>query len=853
MSLSKYNQKRDFKQTEEPKGAIGKSEKDLIFVVQKHAASHLHYDFRLELDGVLKSWAVPKGPSMDPEIKRLAMMVEDHPYSYKYFEGSIPEGNYGAGNVIVWDNGTYTTADETSTSARKTLKEDLNKGHLSFILKGKKLKGEFSLVKLHGKQENAWLLIKKKDKFATDDDILKKNKSVLSNKTLESLEKKTEAAKNPESKTKTPGKIKSEEVKSAKTKSQKKETIAFISPMLANIIDKPFDDPDWVFENKYDGYRTLATIENEEVHLFSRNQISFDINFKPVLEELKKIKHDAILDGEVVVENDAGKANFQLLQNYLKTGEGTLKYYVFDILNLDGFSTTNLTLLERKELLKMLLKKYSFSNTHYSEHTFGDGNKSLEIASKNKSEGIMAKKANSTYLAGKRSTNWLKIKIAQQEEAVIIGITEPKNSRNYFGAILLGQYYGKRLQYIGKCGTGFTEDVLKDLYTKFKPYFIKELPVTPKVKLRDTIQWLKPKFVCQVKFTEWTEDMRLRHPVYLGLRVDKKATEVFLTSNSKTTLNKEVMNTKEDSEKFQKDYDLKVGTRTLHLTNQNKIYFPKDEITKGEIVQYYNEVADLILPYLKHRPQSMNRFPNGIDAPSFYQKDVDEDKIPSWIKTKKIYSESNDEHLNYLICNDKATLLYMANLGCIDINPWNSTIKHIENPDWLVIDIDPSNDKFKEVVQTALTVKEVMDELETECYCKTSGASGLHVYIPLGAKYDYDSIKILAELIASEVQKRLPEITSLERSIKKRNNKIYVDYLQNRRGQTLAAPYSVRPVPGAQVSTPLEWSEVTAKLHPSQFTIKNVLQRFEKKGDLWEPVLGKGANIKKIMHKLENK
>jgi len=858
MSLSKYNQKRNFKQTEEPKGKIGKSEKDLIFVVQKHAASHLHYDFRLELDGVLKSWAVPKGPSMNPDDKRLAMMVEDHPYDYKDFEGSIPEGNYGAGNVIVWDNGTYTTADEDSASAKKTLKADLNKGHLSFILKGKKLKGEFSLVKLHGKQENAWLLIKKKDKYATDEDILKKNKSVLSNQTLEALEKKNETkekAASKETKDESEDDTDTEKAvsktKTTKKKSDKKEPVAFVKPMLASITDQPFDDPEWVYENKYDGYRTLATINPDEVHLFSRNQISFDVNFNPVLKELEKIKHQVILDGEVVVENDAGKANFQLLQNYLKTGEGNLKYYVFDILNLDGFSTTDLTLIERKELLKILLEKYALTNIFYSEHTVGNGLKSLEIASKSHSEGIMAKKANSTYLTDKRSTNWLKIKLVQQEEAVIIGITEPKNSRSYFGALLLGQYYGKRLEYIGKCGTGFTEEVLKDLYTKFKPHFIKESPAVQKIKLRDKIQWLKPKFVCQVKFTEWTEDMRLRHPVYLGLRVDKKASEVFLTSKSKT-LNKEVMATNEKPEiTKEKDYDLKVGTKTLHLTNQNKIYFPKDEITKGEIVQYYNEVADFILPYLKDRPQSMNRFPNGIDGPSFYQKDVDLDKIPSWLKTKKIYSESNDEHLDYLICNDKATLLYMANLGCIEINPWNSTTKHIENPDWLVIDIDPSNDKFEEVIRTALTVKEVMDELETECYCKTSGASGLHVYIPLGAKYDYDSIKIFAQLVATEIQKRIPEITSLERSIKKRNNKIYVDYLQNRRGQTLAAPYSVRPVPGAQVSTPLEWSEVTTKLHPSQFTIKNVLPRFEKKGDLWSPVLGKGANIKKILQKLE--
>ncbi|TDO83082.1 bifunctional non-homologous end joining protein LigD [Flavobacterium chryseum] len=849
MSLSKYNQKRNFKQTEEPKGKIGKSEKDLIFVVQKHAASHLHYDFRLELDGVLKSWAVPKGPSMDPEVKRLAMMVEDHPYDYKDFEGSIPEGNYGAGNVIVWDNGTYTSADDTSASAKKTLLADLDKGRLSFVLKGKKLKGEFSLVKLKGKQENAWLLIKKTDKFASDEDILKKDKSVLSKRTLESLAKKAEE---PEQKKQATTAKKT--TSTVKKKPEKTENISFVKPMLATLVEKPFDDPEWVFENKYDGYRSLAVLNSDEVHLFSRNEISFDKNFEPIQQELKKINHQAILDGEIVVENAVGEANFQLLQNYLKTGKGILKYYVFDILNLDGFSTTNLPLLERKELLKILLEKYELPNVFYSEHTAANGVKRLELAAKNKTEGIIAKKASSTYLIGKRTNDWLKIKIQKQEEAVIIGITKPKNSRNYFGAILLGQYYGKGLKFIGKCGTGFTEDTLKELYTKFEPNFINESPVAEKVPLRDTIQWIKPKFVAQIKFTEWTDDLRLRHPVFLGLRVDKKASEVFLPAKINSTIIKEdeVMekDTTQELGKGEDNFDLKVGKNTLKLTNQNKIYFPESGITKGEIVQYYNEVADFILPYLKDRPQSMNRFPGGINGPSFYQKDVDLDKIPKWLKTKKVFSESNNEDLDYLICNDKATLLYMANLGCIEINPWNSTIKQIENPDWLVIDIDPSKDKFEEVIETALVVKDVMDELETECYCKTSGATGLHVYIPLGAKYDYDSIKIFAELIATKIQQRLPETTSLERSIKKRNNKIYIDYLQNRRGQTLAAPYSVRPVPGAQVSTPLEWSEVNDKLHPSQFTIKNVLQRFEKKGDLWAPVLGKGANIKKIMNKL---
>jgi len=845
MSLSKYNQKRDFEQTQEPKGKIEKSKNELIFVVQKHAASHLHYDFRLELNGVLLSWAVPKGPSMDPEIKRLAMMVEDHPYSYKDFEGNIPQGNYGAGNVIVWDNGTYIPSESTETP-EKTLKEHLEKGRLSFILKGKKLKGEFSLVKLKGKQENAWLLIKKNDQYATEADILLKNKSVISKSTLEDLEKKT--------KSKTPIVEKKKNIKTANIKSKK---AVFQKPMLANSTEKPFDSPDWIFENKYDGYRTVAVINADEVELWSRNHLSFNSNFQSLIPELKKIDHTAVLDGEVVVEDNKGKASFQLLQNYIKTGKGNLKFYVFDILNLDGNSTLKLSLLERKELLKMLMDKQKLSNVFYSEHTVGDGMKQFEKAIKNKSEGIIAKKSASNYLVNKRSNDWLKIKIVQQEEAVIIGLTEPKNSRKNFGAVLLGQYKDKKLQFIGKCGTGFNDETLQELYETLQPHFTNEALIVEKLPIRDTIQWVKPKLVCQVKFTEWTDDMQLRHPVYLGLRTDKKPSEVVLGSKNKkiASTNKKAMEKSEETKEaaVAKDYDLKIGKTTLHLTNQDKIYFPDDKITKGDIVQYYNEVADLILPYLKNHPQSMNRFPNGITDSGFYQKDVAVDKIPSWLKTEKVYSESNDKFLDYLICNNKQTLLYMANLGCIDINPWNSTIKKIENPDWLVIDIDPEKDDFQKVIQTALTVKEVMDELESECFCKTSGATGLHVYIPLGAKYNYDQVKILAELIAIEIQQRLPEITSLERSVKKRNHKIYVDYLQNRRGQTLAAPYSVRPVAGATISTPLEWNEVNKKLHPSLFHIKNVLKRFEKKGDLWAPVLGKGINIKNIIKQLENR
>ncbi|MCF6133243.1 DNA ligase D [Flavobacterium wongokense] len=616
--------------------------------------------------------------------------------------------------------------------------------------------------------------------------------------------------------------------------------------MLANTTEKPFDSDDWIFETKYDGYRTIAVINQDKVELFSRNQLSFTDNFKPIAESLKNLPHNAVLDGEVVVENATGKSDFQLLQNYIKTGKGSLKYYVFDILELDGNDLTNLSVLQRKELLELLLRNQKLPNVSYSEHKIGTGKAFFELATKNKGEGIIAKKSDSAYAVGQRSNNWLKIKITQQEEAIIIGTTEPQKSRSYFGALLLAQYEEKELKFIGKCGSGFTEATLKDLYQKFKPHFISESPLSEKVPLRDSIQWIKPKFVAQVKFTEWTQDKHLRHPVFLGLRADKSAKEVTFTPIIETMKQKPQQKTREN------DYDVKVGKTTLHLTNQNKVYFPEDGITKGDIVDYYKEIADLILPYLKNRPQSMNRFPNGINGPSFYQKDLDLDKVPSWLKTASIHSDSNDANIDYLICNDKATLLYMANLGCIDINPWNSTVKNIENPDWMVIDIDPEKEDFAKVVKTALTVKEVLDELGADCCCKTSGATGLHVYVPLGGKYSYDTVKLFAELIAREVHSRIPEITSIERTIKKRNHKIYIDFLQNRTGQTLAAPYSVRPKPGATVSTPLEWEEVNESLSPSLFTIHNVMERFKEKGDLWKPVLGKGVNLKSILKKLES-
>jgi bifunctional non-homologous end joining protein LigD len=742
MGLALYKKKRKFGETAEPAG--GKAKKgSLIFVVQEHAASHLHYDFRLEMEGVLKSWAVPKGPSLNPEDKRLAMMVEDHPYDYKDFEGNIPAGNYGGGNVIVWDNGTYHALDGGD---EKSLLAGLHKGHISFILEGKKLKGEFSLVKIKGgRQENAWLLIKKDDKYASDIDVTKKNKSVISKVTLDALAKKyhnkgvndygdKKAAKKAPIKKVASKKVAAIPVEIEAAKVPVKKKARQLKPMLASLGDKPFDDDEWIFEPKYDGYRVLALCDGKGgVSLYSRNLLSFDTLYASIREQLKTTSHACLLDGEVVIENEKGRSDFQLLQQYQKSRKGILKYYVFDLLNLDDNDTVNLPLLQRKDLLKMLLEKYKFKTIFYSDHIVGAGIKYFEQAIPKSWEGIMAKRATSMYLSDKRTKDWLKLKITNEEEAVIGGITSPKGSRGYFGSLLLGAYdEAGDLIYTGNCGTGFDTAALKELYAKFKPLFTDKSPFVNNVKLPNAIQWLKPKLVCQVKFTEWTDDNSMRHPVYMGLRVDKKATEVIrqkpadmtkIESSRPPKSGKKAMPAKAakktgavEAKVDAKSSEVKVGKATLKLTNPQKIYWPEDKITKGELVKYYEEIAPVILPYLKDRPESLHRFPNGINSPSFYQKDIDIETTPDWLHTEKVYSDSNKENIDYLICNDKETLMYMANLGCIEIHPWNSKYTSQENPDWLVIDLDPEDISFAEVIKCAQLVHKVFDKLEMTAY-----------------------------------------------------------------------------------------------------------------------------------------
>jgi len=551
MSLTKYKEKRSFNQTPEPEGGRAKRG-ELRFVIQKHDASHLHYDFRLEMDGVLKSWAVPKGPSTDPEVKRLAMMVEDHPYDYRNFEGIIPEGNYGAGTVIVWDEGTYLSDEDVPADKKyqeKSLLKQLHAGTIKFTLKGKKLKGSYALVKMHGKGENTWLLIKHKDKYASTGDITEKDKSVVSNKTIEKIAATSENVwhSNKTAATKKAAVKKSAPKKTAATKSAKKnveEDIEVIGdasvnellergkkqtfphdlkPMLATRVEEAFDNKDWLYEIKWDGYRALAYLNKGKVELRSRNNLSFTQKFATIADALRhEWKGDAIVDGEIVALNDKGFPDFQHLQNFVKNGRSAkLAFYVFDILWYNGKNLTGLPLIERKTILQNLVPQSDA--IIFSDHIIGKGKEFFKLALKKGLEGVMAKDMQSEYYLDHRSKSWLKIKNTQKLEAIICGFTEPRKSRKHFGAIILGKYNGSKLEYIGHSGSGFTEKTLKELHQKLQPLIIKKPPFDTVPKTNMPVTWVKPQLVCEVTYTEWTQDRVLRHPIFLGLREDKKA------------------------------------------------------------------------------------------------------------------------------------------------------------------------------------------------------------------------------------------------------------------------------------------------------------------------------------------
>ncbi|RYY85300.1 MAG: DNA ligase D, partial [Chitinophagaceae bacterium] len=865
MGLKEYNNKRNFKETSEPTGKEKSSKGGLRFVVQKHDASHLHYDFRLECNGVLLSWAVPKGPSLNPADRRLAMHVEDHPFDYRSFEGIIPEGNYGAGTVIVWDEGTYEPLGSEGSDRKeqqRIMRQMLASGNIKIVLKGEKLAGEFALHRM--KDERSWLLIKHRDKAASDNDVTAKDRSVKSGKTLTEVAlengttpkhpepKKSRSAKALAVKARTSAAVVEPEApkpakKALKKKASPTESIKIkkllgaqfslakakpmpqlMAPMMATLVDEVFDDANWLYEIKWDGYRAVGYVQGGNVELMSRNEKPFTDKYTPVAEALAALPFDAIFDGEIVAVDDGGMANFQLLQNW-QNAPVSLRYYIFDLLWVAGYDVTALPLLERKKLLEQLLPKDD-AVLHYSDHVLGKGTPFFNAALKQGLEGIMGKRADSIYTVGARSADWLKIKVNQRQEVVVAGFTQPRNSRKFFGAILLGAYRDGVFVYVGHSGSGFNKKSLEELYNKMLPLATEECPFEKCPKANMPVTWVKPKLVCEIKFTEWTREGIARHPIFMGLRSDKKPKDVHIEISKKTKsmVKKAVAQTpvkkaakkaapkkavakkaaprakksapaksggkkpaKQLSEGDGTQVTLQVNRQSLVLTNLDKIYWPKEGLVKRDLVNYYLRMAPWILPYLKGRPESLHRHPNGINGQHFFQKDM-KGKAPEWIPTHTDFSESTGKDVQYLVCNDEATLVYLANLGCIELHPWHSRTERWEYPDWCLIDLDPEGVGFDKVIDTAQVVREVCESIGAACYPKTSGSTGIHIYIPLGAKYTFPQSRQLAELIVTLVNRQLPDLTSLERSPSKRKNRIYLDYLQNTETQTAAAPYSLR-------------------------------------------------------------
>jgi DNA ligase D len=637
-------------------------------------------------------------------------------------------------------------------------------------------------------------------------------------------------------------------------------------PMFATLTDAPFDDKDWIYEIKWDGYRAVAYVQKGKANIFSRTNLSFTTKFAPVAKALAVLPMNAVLDGEIVCLDEDGKANFQLLQQWQKTQRGELVYYVFDILWVEGYNVMNLPLHQRKEILRQYLPKKD-AVIRFSDHVQGEGLPFYEAAQHNGLEGIMAKHIHSSYAPAVRTKQWLKIKTSLRQEVVIGGFTETRGSRKHFGALVLGIYDGDDLVYVGHTGTGFNERSLGEVYKKLKKLVTTRSPFSTKVKTNTPVTWVQPKLVCEIKFSEWTRERIMRIPVFMGLREDKSPKDVHFekaihadpgaiekqnsvmkkkTAKKKNSPVKDDLLTGTDKKKV-----VVINKKELTFTNLDKLYWPDEKISKRDLLNYYYRIAPYILPYLKDRPQSLNRLPNGIKKPGFYQKDV-AGKVADWIVTHDYVADSDGEKKEFLVCTNEATLLYMANLGCIEMHPWHSTIKKPDNPTWCVIDLDPGKISFDKVIETAQVIKSLTDELGIETYCKTSGSTGLHIYIPLGAAYDYDQSRQLAELIVTLVHHEIPSFTSLERSPAKRRNKIYLDYLQNRTIQTIAAPYSLRPKPGATVSTPLYWEEVKKGLTIQDFDMHNIFDRIKDVGEIFTPVLGKGINLKKVLGKINS-
>jgi bifunctional non-homologous end joining protein LigD len=841
--LAAYRRKRDPERTPEPFGGRPPTG-GRLFVVQKHAARRLHYDLRLEMDGVLKSWAVPKGPSVHAEEKRLAVHVEDHPIEYGDFEGVIPSGNYGAGSVIVWDRGWYRSAKPEDPLTQ------LARGKLEVEIFGHKMRGRWTLARMSGKDKD-WLLLKKADGAAIPPGAPELTErypeSVLSGLTVEEMANAS-------------GRLAAIRARLDALKAPRGEVTARRQPFtLATLAERPFSDPAWLFEIKYDGVRVLASRRGDRVELYGRSGQDTTSRYPEVVRALRALPVESfVIDGEIVALDDAGRPSFQRLQPRMALTDPRESERMaaqrpaigvfFDCLMLDDRDLRKLPLVARKECLRLLVP--SLGAVRYGDHVMEEGKAFFELASEQRLEGMVAKRARSVY-SGARTRDWIKIKCQRRQEFVIGGYTDPQGSRGHFGALHLGVYDGPasapRLVYVSKVGTGFDDARLRAILDKLQPLARATPPFDAgTIPTGRGHHWVEPRLVAEVRFTDWTEDGGLRHPTFIGLRDDKKPLECRreevleeppLTLPSPLWGEGRVRGGEEEEPR-------------LKPTNTKKIFWPAEGYTKGDLIAYYERVAPLMLPYLRDRPLVLTRFPDGINGKSFYQKDAP-DFAPAWVRTERIYSRDTERDIAYLVVDDVEMLRYVANSGAIPIHLWASRVQSLERPDWLVLDLDPKGAPFADVVRVALALRRILDRLELPSYVKTSGATGLHILLPLAARYTYEQCRTFARLLAVMGVEAEPGISTVARPLRNRGGKVYIDFGQNGHGQTIAAPYSLRPLPGAPASCPLEWREVTPRLDPARFTLETLPPRFDKMADPLTPVLGDGIDMAVALERIE--
>ena len=801
-------------------------------MVQEHAARNLHFDLQLELDGVLKSWAVPKGPSVRAEEKRLAVHVEDHPVEYADFEGVIPSGNYGAGSVIVWDRGPYRSFKP------EPIREQYERGKLELELFGHKLGGRWTLVRM-SRSEKEWLLLKKVDGAASDSDVIARlPRSVISGLTVEEMRD-------------APGWLAAVRARLAELAAPRGDLAAAeVKHMLATPAAEPFSRAGWVFEIKFDGVRVVAERRGEAVRMLGRSGEDITARYPEIARALAGLQVErCVLDGEIVAHDASGRPSFARLQKRMLLSRPRdvaaamarvpVRAVFFDCLMLEGHDLRRLPLLERKEMLARVLPPSGVvqAGDHVAEH----GEAFFEAASEMGLEGIIAKRAASPYV-GKRSSDWVKIKCQRRQEFVIGGYTDPKGSGRHFGALHVGVYEGDRLRHVTRVGSGFDGAMQDRLWEQLQSLRRDASPFGDTGPKGREDHWVEPRLVCEVRFTEWTTEGGLRHPIFLGMRTDKPAMEVRREDGSDPDLEASEADAPAAAEAPREARAADGEPRVVRLSNLRKVFWPDDGYTKGDLIAYYDAIAPLMLPYLRERPVVLTRYPDGIRGKSFFQKDAPV-FVPDWVRTESVYSKDSDRDIRFFVLDDAESLRYVANLGTIPIHMWSARSGSLEKPDWLVLDLDPKGAPFAHVVEVARALHRLLDTLELPSHPKTSGASGLHILIPLGRRYTHEECRTFARLLATLGHQATAEISTLARPIHARGGKVYIDWGQNGHGNTIVAPYSLRPLPGAPASCPLRWSEVGAKLDPARFTLKTLPKRFETMEDPLLGVLGQGIDM----------